>query len=111
MAASNEEILNASEILFKVVTDQNVKLNYGSRQRTALKEMMDKGEKPNHYRMTWLKEARNDLIDSLQKIAEKFNKQFPHDACSVADLLDVLASTTHQFQTAVKRKEKNNSKD
>lgn len=111
MMHTDEQLDKAAEILYRTVTDQQVKLAFGARKRTQIKEALERGEAPRNYRTEWIREARGQVVDCLQKAAADFNKRFPHDACSVMDLLDVLATTHYQFQRAIKEKEAESDAD
>jgi hypothetical protein len=111
MKVPKQTLQMAAEILYKVVTDQNLKLAYGRQQRLELQEELAKGKKPKHYRIDWIRQTRNELIDTLQKSAEDFNAKYKHDLISVSDMMDVLASTMEQFRVAAKKHIKETQKD
>lgn len=90
---SKEDFAEVAEMFYKIRTDKQGKLQFGASKRLELKEQLDKGVEVNHYRIQWLRETRDDLVRFLSNKAAEFNKKFPHDGCSVLDLIDVTTST------------------
>jgi hypothetical protein len=82
-----------ADILHRVRTDRQIKLQFGATKRAELKVALDRGQVPDHYRIKWLFQTRNELAAWLSAKAKEFNSQFPQDACSVPDLIDVAVST------------------
>lgn len=106
MKMTDEQITQVSLILYRAVTDQKVKLAFGSRKRTENREALEKGTPLENYRMDWLRESRGKCVSFLQQLAAEFNRDHPHDCASVQDLMDVLSSTIYQFQNATRRHDK-----
>jgi len=82
----------ASEVLFKLVTDIETKLRWGQIQRENIKAIIKSGKVPRGYRVDWLDATARGLIRFLRERAEEFNFMFPHDRCSTDDFVDALSS-------------------
>lgn len=94
-----------AELIHHVRTDQQIKLRFGANKRQEIKAALEAGTPPDHYRLRWLYNTRDELAKWLSAQAKEFNRQYPHDACSVSDLIDVCSSTLILLRKA------NNSKD
>ena len=98
---SPEQIASTVAIIHKARTDQQVKLRFGVRKRSALAVAIKAGTiDPEDYRYKWIKSARDSVIDSLGVSAEAFNARHPHDSISVNDFIDVLNSVLLQIKAA-----------
>jgi len=103
MKPTTEQIQVAARILKEVVTSDAVKIRWGMQQRTYIKEAIDRGEKVGGYRVRWLTETKNRLIDELAVCAQEFNRTYKHDKISVQDMADALATTLQRLQQAAQK--------
>ena len=71
MKFTEEHYRTIAETLKKVVTSDDVKLEWGLRQRQAIKDQLSKGLKVEHYRVAWIKSARDEVIEAVKKKAVK----------------------------------------
>ena len=81
------------EVLSDIVTrrgSNQARLAHGAQLRRKIGEAMRSGEPVEHYRLTWMKETVEEVIELLSELAETFDTKYPDDMCSGADLLDVL---------------------
>lgn len=92
-----EKMQYATSVFVAMVSEREDRLARGVRLREAMHEQIERGEKPTGYRADWLKQAALKLVRQLQQMASEFDKDHPDDKCSVADLLDVLATTQGLF--------------
>jgi hypothetical protein len=92
---TSEQIQTAVSVIYRARTDEQVKLRFGTRQRSRMLELMSAKDESykDMYRYRWLKESRNKLVEYLSKeLATEFNRTYKHDAISIADLIDVAES-------------------
>lgn len=92
-----EKIQYTTSVFVAMVSEREDRLARGVRMRNAMHEQIARGEKPTGYRPEWLKHSAIKLVQTLQQMASDFDKAHPDDKCSVADLLDVLATTKGLF--------------
>ena len=88
---TQKQIETTVSIIYKARTDTMVKLRFGARRRQSIIEAMKANDESykTDYRYMWLKEARNQLVQSLGDLAKQFQAKNPHDIISVTDMVDV----------------------
>ena len=97
---TNEQLVDAAVSLYGTVTNSQLKVDFGSRLREANRKMLEDGITPENYRMEYLKEARLECIDLLQKMSVDFGGRYMHDSLSVQDFVDILNSTVYMLREA-----------
>lgn len=102
MTIPKKTLEETSLVLYNVVSNKDIKLEYGATQRRRIKDALERGEKVSGYRVAWLRHCRNEVLDTLIKESERFNRTYKHDHISVNDLVDVLATLMVEFQKAAK---------
>jgi hypothetical protein len=102
--------VNANNILIQVVTNNEIKLNYGYRLRQEIKTAVDKKERAAGYRAEWLNCAIRDIISCLSVISEQFNKRYPQDRVSSHDFVDILLSSIARIKATAKEREDGKAK-
>jgi hypothetical protein len=96
--------LKASEMLHKLVTNDQAKLRWGSMQRQKIKTVIDAGHQPSPgYRVDWLQNTAMEIIGLLRQKAHEFNTLFPHDRISTEDFLDVLNTAVLKIRNFVNK--------
>ena len=86
-----EEILKVQEVLRLVHTQKMSKLMNGMLKRRAIKEALERGEKPTGYRVDWLHSSSQKVIETLRIVATEFNNDHKDDTASVHDLVDIVS--------------------
>jgi len=70
-------------------------------QRELIKAQMERGEIPTGYRVDWLRQSRDAVIQKVMEQAQQFNMQYRHDHISVQDMMDVISSVQLKFDNAI----------
>lgn len=106
-----QQILAISGTLKRIVTDDGVKLAWGRLKRRELKDQLENGVKVDGYRVEWLRETKNKIVDVLIDATVAFNMRYRHDKISLADLVDVLATTQYHYEVAASQMLKETDRD
>lgn len=91
----------AANVFAALVSDTDARLRRGLALRKAMHEALARGEDPQGYRPKWLKATSLLLVKFIGDQAEKFDAEHPDDRVSVADILDLLHTTTGIFTSQV----------
>ncbi len=91
----------ATEVLFKLVTDEGTKLRWGVIQRENMASELRAGKKPEGYRADWLRNTASIIIQVLGAQAQGFNTAYPYDRISINDLMDVLQTSYTRLKNII----------
>jgi hypothetical protein len=103
MDSKKEAGTKACKVLYEVVTNDQLKLEYGARQRDRIKEALRDGETITGYRVKFLEEAVSKLFHMLGETSAEFNRKYPHDKFSTQDLSDILATAWSRLKNYQKK--------
>lgn len=78
------------DIIFKVRTDNEVKLRYGLARRDILAGALGRGEEPEDRRIEWITTVVQGMRQMLMESARVFNESYPQDRISTRDMQDCL---------------------
>jgi len=98
MEFTDEQLKIAAQTLFRVVSSDAIKLRWGAAKRIYLGTELAEGREPIHYRIEWLRDCRDALLDTLIKQGERFNRTWKHDRVSVNDMKDAVLTLLLKFQ-------------
>lgn len=101
MKFTEEHYRTVAETLKRVVVSEDIKLEWGARQRQLLREQIASGSKAPNYRAVWLRSTRDAVIDTIKKRSEVFNNTYKHDKISAQDMMDALTTTLNHFKLAM----------
>lgn len=88
-------------VLTNARTNPAVRIMFGTRQRWGLSEGIKTGDfDQKHRRYIWLGETRDKLIEALAAHAKAYNEKHPHDAITIADLIDVAVNVLNALKAA-----------
>ncbi len=89
---------DSDDIGFTVTTFKNVLANDQHRLavsvvlRNHIRQQLEQGVEPDHYRMRWLRRGINVMVRVLEQLGREFNAANPTDKFSVHDMMDVANS-------------------
>lgn len=92
-----EKIEYATTAFLCLVNEKQDRLRRGLILRQKMHDAIERGEEPTGYRAEWLKGMVKKVAALLAQESEQFNKTYVSDMASVPDLLDILATVTHEF--------------
>lgn len=95
----NEQELEFSTKVFKAFAGEKTsRLANGARLREEIHAKIARGEEPHGYRVDWLEKEALALVTYMSEIARTFDLAHADDRCSVADLLDIMATAKALFE-------------
>lgn len=100
MTLTDEQIQFLANVLHKIRTDNNIKIQYGKLKRLEIKEAIDNGEFVKNYRTDWIYATRSKMVDLLEVEVGRFNDAYQHDRISMADMMDVVANLMELLKKA-----------
>lgn len=103
MTFTDEQLRATAAILHRIVTDAQVKLQWGAQKREELKVSLAKGENPVTYRSEWMRETKARIVEALLESSNSFNRTYKHDRISVQDMIDVLVYTIGTLAAKTKK--------
>jgi len=89
----NKQIQETVGVFCRFANIRLAKLQHGAELRIEMHRSLQQGRRPGGYRADWLKKSSTTLMAVLGKIAEEFDKEHPDDKASLADLMDITATT------------------
>jgi hypothetical protein len=96
-----ESEIEATQLAFnQAIRREQTRLRTGFAMRDYISTQLKAGVLPTHYRVQWIENSVDRIIDLLQILATEFNDAHPNDKASAHDLVDILQSTS---KTIVRR--------
>ncbi len=90
--------------LVNVIRHQERRLRNAMAMRKTIGEALARGEDPVHYRLDFIRSSVLRVNDALAECARQFDEEHPDDRCSAADFIDILATTRHRMESALRRR-------
>lgn len=89
----DQKLADAVSVFVQLALLRNAKLEFGMRMRQEMHKALEEGRRPPGYRADWIKSSAATMVSVLGEIAKDFNTEHPDDTCSLADLMDITATT------------------
>lgn len=76
----------------QVLTNDQHRMAVSVTLRNHIREQLEMGIEPDHYRMKWMRRGINIVVRVLEQLGRDFNAQNPTDKFSIHDMMDVANS-------------------
>jgi hypothetical protein len=77
---------------------QSVRLRHGLRLRAAMLDALSKSEPFTHYRLTWMSQSIDKVLEYAKTLCRDFDKEHPDDMASALDLADMCRGATNMVE-------------
>ncbi len=76
----------------QVLNNEHHRMAVSVALRNHIREQLEQGIEPDHYRMKWLHRGINVVVRVLEQLGREFNEANPTDKFSIHDMMDVANS-------------------
>lgn len=88
-----EQAKETAAVFVELIEQRKKLLEHGMKLRLEMHKAMEEGRRPTGYRADWIRRSATIMLSVLQEIARDFDLEHTDDRCSLADLMDVTATT------------------